>query len=526
MDQNMQNVIDHHKLIAAALIGVVKQIKAIKYYPPSHPALQAAALDSLRGFEPILAGGSPLALTVRKEGFLLDDSPVARNNQVVVQLANFCFARRIQHLTFLADLDSSDLHHFVHFLLLDPPVIQNHGGFQALLEKARLTTIWTNIRDLDEILERRQAIENQPEDPQFDPASVLAQVKEDVVSQQVEAMDLARLLAELEREQDDARFNYLVQQLIPLLRLQLRVDQRPLVLRALLLLCRSATARQYSPERRQTAQLAVDQLATDEIANYLVAFLYAVLSQTKTRDVLIKILAFMGRRISRRLMEMLAEERTSGRRRILGSTLVRCGSPALPILYEYLADDRWYVVRNAIAIIGDIRDEDALGHLTPLLQHHETRVRRETIRALTKISSQRAINILLQVAADHDHETQRQAILSLGAIRAGDAVPTLLTLVRMSDWSQRAIDLQKDAIRALGEIRDPAATADLVRIVGKKRWLHRKLNDELRIAAAAALGDLGDWSALKVLLEVTHDRNAAIARAAAQAIKQLEKAKP
>ncbi len=521
----MLNSSERHKLIAIALIGVVKQIKAIKYYPPGHPALQTAAVDSQRGFEPVLAEGRPLSLVVRKEGFLLDDQPVALKNQVLTQLANFCFARRIQHLTFLSDLASSDLHHFVHFLLLDPQIIQRQGGFQAILEKARLTTIWANIRDLSDILERRKVIEDQPADPHFDPAAFLAEVKEDMLGQAGQAMDLAELLTRLEREQDDGRFHHMLQELIPLLRLQLQVDRRPLVLRALLLLCRNATGRQHSQERRQSSQLAIEQLANDEMASYLVAYLFAVVYEPRTRDLLVKILAYMGGKISRRLMELLAEERTSGRRKFLGGILVRCGTKALPILYEYLADERWYVVRNSVAILGDIRSEDALPHLTPLLQHDEIRVRRETIRALTKISGQQAINILLQVAVGHDHETQRQAILSLGAIRAKVAVPILLTLLKKSDWSQRAIDLKKDAIRALGEIRDPAATADLARIAGKKRWLRRTLNNELRIAAATALGDLGDKSALRLLEKITHDRTAAIARAAAQAAKQLEKAK-
>ena len=148
----MQNSNQLYKLITNALIGVVKQIKAIRYYPPKHPALKATAEESLRSFKPILAEGNHLSLVVHKEGFLFDDNPVAKGNQVLSQLSSFCFARRIQHLTFLADLNSSDLHHFVNYLRLDPQIIQKQGGIQAILEKARLTTIWTNLRDLDEIL--------------------------------------------------------------------------------------------------------------------------------------------------------------------------------------------------------------------------------------------------------------------------------------------------------------------------------------------------------------------------------------
>jgi HEAT repeat protein len=103
-------------------------------------------------------------------------------------------------------------------------------------------------------------------------------------------------------------------------------------------------------------------------------------------------------------------------------------------------------------------------------------------------------------------------------------VPTLLALLKQKGWSQREIDLKKDTIRALGEIRAPDATPELVRILKKKSLLNRHLNDELRAAAADALGDLADESTQKVLEKATNDRNTAVARAAAQALKQLDKA--
>ncbi len=522
----MQNSSELHNLIATALTGVVKQIKAIRYYPSKHPALQATAEESLRNFELVLSGGNHLSLTVRKEGFLFDDSPVAKSNQVLVQLANFCFARRIQHLTFLADLNSSDLHLFVHYLLLDPQIIQRQGGIQTILEKARLTTIWTNVRDLDDILQRKEEIEELPEDPDFDPTAVLTEGDEGEESQaQTDAMDLETLIAKMEQEKNDARFQNFIQELVPLLRLQLIEERRALVLRAFLLLCRCATGKQHSEERKKNALQGLDQLATGEMTNYLVSYTFAAETEQKTRDTLIQILAFLGSRITDRLMEMLADESAASKRKILSEVLVRCRTTALPILYEYLGDDRWYVVRNSIAILGDIRSQESLAQLTPLLQHDEIRVRRETIRALTKIGGQRAIKILLQVAVTDDHEMRRQAILSLGAIRAANAVPTLLTLLKKADWSQRAVDLKKDTIRALGEIRDSEAIPELARIVKKKRWMRRQLNDELRITAAAALGDIADESTRSVLEKATHDRTAAVARAAAQALKQLDKAK-
>ena len=520
----MQNSNELYKLITVALTGVVKQIKAIRYYPPKHPALQATAGKCLRGFQPILAGGNHLSLVVRKDAFLFDDNPVAKGNQVLSQLSSFCFARRIQHLTFLADLNSSDLHHFVHYLLLDPQVIQKHGGIQVILRKARLTTIWANVHNLEEILQCRDEIEALPEDLDFDPGAVLEQAGEvyDVQSQ-ADALDLESLLAKLEQEQNDSRFQHSLQKLIPLLRTQLFEESRPLILRAYLLLCRTATGKQFSEDRKQYARLALGQLASDEITNYLVAYTLDKDTDKKTRTLLIQILAYLGDKVANRIMQILCSEESASNRKTLSDILIRGGTAVLPTIHDYLSDDRWYVVRNAIAIMGDIRSQDSLAELSLLLQNEDIRVRRETIRALTKIGGKRAIKILLQTAAAEDQEIRRQAILSLGALRATAAVPILIALLKQRGWTQREIDLKKDAIRALGEIRAPEATPELVRILKKKRWMHRQLNDELRAAAAAALGDIASESTISALDKTTNDRNPKIARAAAQALKQLDK---
>ncbi len=519
----MQNSNQLYKLITNALIGVVKQIKAIRYYPPKHPALKATAEESLRSFKPILAEGNHLSLVVHKDGFLFDDNPVAKGNQVLSQLSGFCFARRIQQLTFLADLNSSDLHHFVNYLLLDPQIIQKQGGIQAILEKARLTTIWTNLSDLDEILKRREEIEELPEDPDFDPGAVLQQ-EQAADDAQAAAIDLETLLTKLEQEQNDDRFQHSLQKLIPLLRLQIFEESRPLVLRAYLLLCRTATGRQFSEDRKQHARIALGQLASDEMTDYLVEYALDKDTEQKSREKLMQILAYLGDKTANRIMQILCSEESAANRKLLSDILVRSGTAALKTIYEYLNDERWYVVRNAVVIMGEIRSQDSLAELSLLLQHDDIRVRRETIRALSKIGGKRAIKNLLQTAVAGDQEIRRQAILSLGAMRATAAVPTLQVLLKQKGWSQREVDLKKDTIRALGEIRDPDATPELVRILKRKHWIHRQLNDELRTAAAEALGDIADERTLKALDRATNDRNSNVARAAAQALKQLDKA--
>ena len=513
---------DLHSQIATALIWLVKQIKALRYYPPSHPALRTAAEESLRGFQPLLENSRHLSLTVRKEGFLLDDQPVASSLQVLGQLATFCFARRIQSLTVLPDLSAADLHRFVHTLALPPQEIHALGGMPAILERARVTTIWVNELDLATILERKKRLEAlPPESP--DGTIESAQPSSHLSTTQLQALELEKLLKMLEQAQDDQRFRRLLQELIPLLRLNLIPENRWLVLKAMTLLCRHATDKKGSEIRRAHALNAIGQLMSDEMTDYLAASLTCSEGTEQTRKLLSNVLAFQGDKVVRRLMKLLAEEDTLAGRSLLADVLARIGTVAVPVLQEHLFDERWYVVRNAVLIIGRIRSQESLVHLTPLLEHQDIRVRRETIRALARIGSQRAVDILLQTAESDDQELRRQALLSLGAIRAASAIPTLLKLLEQPNWSRRSIDIKKDAIRALGEIRSAEAVPSLAALLGKRRFLRRALNDELRVAAAAALGEIGEESARPTLERATADRAASVARAAAQALVQLQK---
>lgn len=510
-------------LITHALTGLIKQIKAVRYYPPGHPALQTAARESLKGIEPLLADTRHFSLTVRKEAFLFDGQAVAKSQHLLAQFATFCFARRIQYLTLLPELSAEELYRFIQFLVLDPQEIQRLGGLQGLLEQAHITNIWINEQDLDTILEKKEEIEAQSASEEIDMEAILSPEVAPQPPPEPDPRNLRAFLKKLQQERDDQKFWQLLQELIPLLRLSLSEENRSLVLQAFVSICRFASGKSTSDARQEHAQNALRQLATDEVIDYLSASLLAAQGKEKTRKALIQVLAFLGEKAVRRIMDLLAREKSAGRRKLLASVLVLSGDMAVPTLQEHLFDHRWYVVRNAVAILGEIRQQESLVHLTPLLRHGDIRVRRETIRALTKIGGPRAINILLQATKSSDHELRRQALLSLGAIRAASAVPTLVKIVKASGLGRDKIDLRKDAIRSLGEIRSTDAVPVLEQILSRRMLFRRQRFDELRVACAAALGEIGEESSREILEKMTLDPSASVARAANQALKQIAK---
>ena len=65
-----------------------------------------------------------------------------------------------------------------------------------------------------------------------------------------------------------------------------------------------------------------------------------------------------------------------------------------------LPDDKWYVVRNSIFVLGSLRDPGGVAALRARIDDHDIRVRREIVSALEKIGGDEALDCLTLMADD------------------------------------------------------------------------------------------------------------------------------
>ena len=523
---------EKRKSLESALKGLIKLIKAVGFYPPAHPALKAAANEAHASFSSLLQNSPPLVMLVRREGFFLDEIPVGPDNPILKKLSSFLFSRRIQRLTILPDLSSRDLKAFASCLTLEPAKTSKTGGIQEALQKALVSTLWVNEVDLakikackDELDAEKDRLISQGLD---DAAEVLfadpTEKGQEGESEPAEVRDLKKVIGELQLEQSDQRFQQLLQELVPLVPPNLKEPSRLLILQGLILLCSNASIQQKSEARREHSRHALKQIQTDAFFDFMLSFLCARDLAKETREQVSRVLFFFGGGMARRLMERLAVESDAQTRRLLSDALIHRGPAAIPVLIEYLGDERWYVVRNAVAILGELRAQTVVAHFHPLLGHLDVRVRREAIRALTRIGGNDAVEILLQIAQKGDPDLRPHALLSLGAMKNPAAVPTLVRIVEQPDPWVKMVEIKKEAIRALGEIGSAEAIPALRAILKRRKFWRRALFDELRAVAALSLGDIGHVNAAEALTAAAEDRSSIVARAAVQAFKQLRKA--
>lgn len=501
---------------------LTKLIKAVQYYPPRHPSLKRAVQDARGAFQPLLEHDRNLILMIRKEGFLLGETPIGAQNQILKKLAPYLFARRVQSLTLLADLSFGDLHTFAHALALDPTEIRRRGGVTEILKRSQVTTLWVNETDLQQIFAEKEKIESgrqeRTRDLALQPEVEVSQIEE-------QTRTLKTILALLRQEREINRYRALLFELLSAVRGRMSDDGRAEILETYALLCLHASNRSLQRELRDAANQMLVQLTDPGMLDYLVDTLCLKTLSDKGRYLLKRILVYLHSKTIDHLMSRLTEEDNAHNRRILVEALVEHGPDALPVITGYLQDDRWFVVRNAVSIIGDIRHAEGAAPLNKLLHHEDIRVCREVIRSLTRIGGPDAARILLEAVEDKDLEISRQALLSLGVIKEPSAVPVLLRIVQRSDFFMQRSGKKKDALHALGEIGSPEALPALVALLKKRRLFKRREHNELRSLAAQALGDIGHPDAIPALEAVFKSASGDVARQANAALRQLSRIK-
>jgi len=234
-------------------------------------------------------------------------------------------------------------------------------------------------------------------------------------------------------------------------------------------------------------------LVSPAVASHLVARLGAERAEAE-RDRLTRDVARLGREVALALADALGEARDRFQRRSFMDALVAMGSLGMEMAQGMVLDPRWFVVRNGVAILGDLGGDGAVAPITSTLSHSDHRVRRESVLALAKLGGDEAVQLLLGMIDDPEADVRAAACRALGALKAEKALRPLLTLLE----TEKDEDVQVECLKSLGQLGDSGA----VPLLEKKAvgGLFSRTSREVRIAAYRALAGIGTPRA-KALLE-------------------------
>jgi len=191
-------------------------------------------------------------------------------------------------------------------------------------------------------------------------------------------------------------------------------------------------------------------------------------------------------------------------RRAMVDMLLEIGPDSPHVISEMMEDDRWYVVRNGVQVLGEAGLPDGLQHLTGTVAHEDARVRRASVVALQQIGGDAAGLLALARLDDEDASVRAAAARAVGALRAGRGVRQLLALLEREGDD----DVIVAACRALGDYRDPSAVTALEKKATGSFF--SKSPTEIRIAAYRALAAIGTPKAQQLLIEAANDKDSRV----------------
>ena len=184
------------------------------------------------------------------------------------------------------------------------------------------------------------------------------------------------------------------------------------------------------------------------------------------------------------------------------------GLHATQFLIDILQDTNSTERVIAASLLGEIGDRRAVEPLIKVAQDtklsDQSNLRESAMVALGTLGDVKAVTALIEVA-ENDTDANRRviagnALASLGDVRAFDILMHLLQIGNTHlNWSVRAT-----GISVLGKHQDPSAISLLVDHLAIAKLGSEEFKDEVRMAAAHALAEIGE-SALKNLLDVINN---------------------
>ncbi|HEU4354399.1 MAG TPA: HEAT repeat domain-containing protein [Actinomycetota bacterium] len=163
------------------------------------------------------------------------------------------------------------------------------------------------------------------------------------------------------------------------------------------------------------------------------------------------------------LLDLLADEEDRARRARLLGVARRTVRDRVTRVTPRLADPRWYVVRNAVILLGASGRPEVLPQIESQVLHAAPAVRHEVATALVGAGGVEAVPALGRLAVGPDREVRVQAVAALATLVGPEATDGLVEVVQSSDdhaLRLRALEelaRRPDGAERLGELASRAS---------------------------------------------------------------------
>ncbi|HEU0298036.1 MAG TPA: HEAT repeat domain-containing protein, partial [Longimicrobium sp.] len=492
------------------LVDLAKAYALSEFYPLLHPTLtQAVATLS----EALLASGEYFHLRLTPAGLTAGGTPAPRSGHVD-RLAMRLWEHGVGAAALRHDVGSDSLSRFLSAVALPPRVVRAAGGLPAALAAAGASRLsidgaWVQPAHGGFAGEGDGGGSVQVSGglgeggiQLWSAHDMYEQVRDSAV--RVETEDTEELRRLLRQGSDSERLTVL-NRLEFLAQYCLTHGMMDRGIGLVQDLRRDAEEMQgRNPATRAMVMLAMHRVSNRAVIEELVQRLGKARTEEE-RTGLRSTLLHLGADTVTPLVRELVAATDVGARRAYRDALVALDHVGVPLLEDMIGDERWFVVRNMVGILGEIRSADAIEYFRRTVEHSDARVRRETILALSKLGGEEAVPLLAKGLNDREASLRGAAALGLGLTKLPVAVGPLLT--RLPQENDPEVEVE--VVRALGRVGDPRAVPVLAERASGGGFFSRTPG-AIRVEAVRALGEIGGDAARAVLQRLLRERNAEV----------------
>ncbi|MEK7331600.1 MAG: HEAT repeat domain-containing protein [Candidatus Eisenbacteria bacterium] len=219
----------------------------------------------------------------------------------------------------------------------------------------------------------------------------------------------------------------------------------------------------------------------------------------------------LGRPAVEWLMHVLAESQQKRARRPLARMIAELIADNPERILPSLADERWYVVRNAVHILGWVGGDGIAGFLRTAAEHPEMRVRREVVAALSQVNGAASRPILTDMLALAEPALFAAILHQLAPDGDRSVSELLLSLLRDERFATRTEEEKRAVYLALATRSDEVL--ETLETELNRGGLFSLGREPGRQAVARCVARIGTPAALAVLERGARSHKAAVRKA-------------
>ena len=241
------------------------------------------------------------------------------------------------------------------------------------------------------------------------------------------------------------------------------------------------------------------------------------LLETDQHQEIIDYIILVGTPYCEPIVERLGLAHQYSERRRWIDLLTHISGNAQQTMIPFLSDERWYLVRNLVMILGSEPTPAVVKAIQPLHQHPHPQVRAETIRVLFACNQATANRLLLAELHSDDEGACLAAITIAHLSRDHEVLTILHRLLEKEPSSDDELNFSRVIVKSLCLRGEKESLVVLRRILYRGGLLVHRRTRQLQRDIIAALSEFNHPAADKLLEELTtgkfsHDAATALAK--------------